>query len=98
MVHVMNTNLQNELLSEPTLTELIDNNALILNNKIKKSAIHKFTSLLKDKHEKYVNILRALVNCDGEAVVNNQGEISKEKHGIITREKKSELLFELKER
>ena len=67
----MNTDLKNELKSESTLTELIDNNKFILNNKIKKTAINKFIELLVQQHEKYVNILKALVNCDGEAMLNN---------------------------
>lgn len=48
MVHVMNTDLENELLSEKTLTELIDNNELILQNKIKPDAINAFIFLLKE--------------------------------------------------
>ena len=99
MVHVMNTDLQNELLSEKTLTELIDNNELILQNKIKPDAINKFIYLLKEQHEKYVNILRALVNCDGEAIINNQAEISKEEHGLLlTDEAENKVLLILKER
>ena len=76
MVHVMKTDLINELHSEMTLTELIDNNKLILQNKIKPDAINSFIYLLKEQDEKYVNILRALVKCDNEAIQNNQARIS----------------------
>ena len=39
MVHVMNTDMGTELLSEATLTELIDNNKPVLEHKIKKPTI-----------------------------------------------------------
>jgi len=75
----MFTDNQNSFKAEPTLTELIDNNERILKSRIKKVTINRFVDmiLIQDKHKKYVNILRALVNCDGEAIVSNQGEISK---------------------
>lgn len=72
MKHAMKSD-QNNLYVEATLTELVDNNKRILHNKIKNSTIFNFVDMLrnKEKHEKYVNILRALVNCDGEAVISN---------------------------
>jgi hypothetical protein len=46
-----------------------------------------------------VNILRALVNCDGEAIINNQAEISKEKHGLLIEdEEANKVLLLVKER
>lgn len=60
-----------------TLTELIDNNRFVLENKISKETIDKFVvELVKTKDVKYINLLKALINCDGEAMVGNQSEIS----------------------
>ena len=44
----MKTDLDNDIRSEATLTELIDNNEVILKFKIKKTAINKFIFLLRD--------------------------------------------------
>lgn len=68
-----------DLFAEPTLTELIDNNKRILETKIKRETIAKFVGMLKYQkpHAKYVNLLRALTVCNGEAMIANQGEISR---------------------
>ena len=68
-----------DLWAEPTLTELIDNNKHILENKIKLKTICFFVDILvlSEKHEKYVKLLRALVNCDGEPIVRNQDQVTK---------------------
>ena len=79
MTHAMYAENDSDLYAEPTLTELIDNNEKILENRIQKETINKFVAMLTDhgKHKKNVSILRALVNCDGTAIVSNQAEISK---------------------
>ena len=68
-----------DILAEPTLTELIDNNQRILENKISKEITHKFINMLLEEStsERFVNILRAIITCNGEAVIRNQAEISR---------------------
>lgn len=62
-----------DMLAEPTLTELIDNNELILKKKIDLTIITRFANLLiEEKSVKYIKLLRALVNCDGKAMKVNQ--------------------------
>lgn len=62
-----------DMLAEPTLTELIDNNELILKKKIDLTIITRFVNLLiEEKSVKYIKLLRALVNCDGKAMKVNQ--------------------------
>ena len=67
-----------DLLAEPTLTELIDNNKRILENKINPETIEKFVNMLKTQspHEKFVKLLRALTVCNGEPMTKNQDELS----------------------
>ena len=73
------TNPKSDLLSEPTFTELIGNNKRILETKIKKEIIQKLVSALKRRktNARFVNLLRALTVCNGEAMLANQGEIAK---------------------
>lgn len=67
-----------DIMAEPTLTELIDNNRMVLEKKISKENIKKFVELIKKSHlKKFVNILRAVCVCDNEPMILNQGEISK---------------------
>ena len=96
MMHAMQCDQENDLFAEPTLTELIDNNKVVLENRIQRETISSFVEMLTDreKHQKYVNILRALVNCDGEAVVSNQGEISRLL--LDNEQTKSALIFNLR--
>ncbi len=63
----------NNLCAEPTLTELVDNNTDILKNRITEDTINRFIEVIvkAEKHAKYVNLLIALVNCEGEAIVDN---------------------------
>ena len=59
-------------LASETLTELIDNNQFVLQNKITSEIIEKFVDqLLATRESKYLNLLRALINCEGEAMVGN---------------------------
>lgn len=74
---MLTTNLS-DILAEPTLTELIDNNNAVLENKIKTQTLRNFIDLLNQElHEKYVKLLRAVVTSNGEAMTHNQSEISK---------------------
>ena len=67
-----------EIEAGETLTELIDNNRFVLENKIEKVTIDRFIEeLVKTKEIKFFFLLRALINCDGEAMVGNQSEISR---------------------
>lgn len=78
MVQSIKTTTKSNIFAEATLTELIDNNRAVLENKIQKSTINNFVELLiKEPHEKYVKLLRALCICDGEAMTANQSEISR---------------------
>ena len=77
MMHAMNCDEENNIDAEPTLTELIDNNTDVLENRIKKETIYRFVdSVIAEKEAKYVQLLIALVNNEGEAVVSNQLKIS----------------------
>jgi len=73
MNHTLGTDATIDLKAEATLTELIDNNKKILESRISESTITKLINMLrgKNKHAKYVNILRALVNCDNRAIAVN---------------------------
>ena len=73
MNHAIHQSKKYNLYVTATLTELIDNNMRILKSRINPKTIKVFFDMLnkKARHEKYVNILRALVNCDGEAVISN---------------------------
>ncbi|EAR94170.2 cation channel family protein (macronuclear) [Tetrahymena thermophila SB210] len=65
-----------DILAEPTLTELIDNNEYILKYKIDENIILKFVELLiKEKSIKFIKLLRALINCDNKAMKNNQDTV-----------------------
>lgn len=67
-----------DVLSEPTLTELVDNNKTVLENKINSAIIVKIANQWKAvQNIKYLKLMRALINCDGTAVVKNQNEITK---------------------
>jgi len=77
MAQAMDSDAENDIKAEATLIELIDNNKKILNTRINRDTIAKFVKMLKEnKNEKFVNLLRALCVCDGEAVVKNQTEMS----------------------
>jgi len=73
MRHTLATTEKTDLKAEPTLTELIDNNKRILEARIQPDTIVNIIDMLKvkNKHAKYVNILRALVNCDDSAILGN---------------------------
>lgn len=60
-------------MAEQTLTELVDNNTDILENRITEETISRFIDVIinSEKHEKYVKLLRALINCDGMPIVKN---------------------------
>ena len=64
---------QVNFLAEDTLTELIDNNKVILETKIKEETYKEFLELLiqQETHKKYVKLLKALVMCEGKAIGNN---------------------------
>jgi len=63
----MQSTSENNLYAEQTLTELVDNNTDILENRITEETIARFIDVIvkSQKHEKYVKLLRALINCDG---------------------------------
>ena len=72
MVQAMNYDSRNDIKAEPTLTELIDNNEDVLENKINYDIIHRFVQLLiNEKDIKYIKLLKALINSDGKAMTSN---------------------------
>ena len=78
MWHAMEINGdKNDIGAEPTLTELIDNNTDVLENRIPPQTIQRFVNCLLEgkKDAKYVKLLTALVNNEGEAVINNQKQV-----------------------
>lgn len=78
LVHALRTKGNNDIKSEGTLTELIDNNKRILKTRLRKETINKFVQLVSaQKVPKYINILRVIIVCDGEPMQRNQREISK---------------------
>ncbi len=77
MSQAMDSNVENDIKAEAPLIELIDNQKKILTTRLNRDIIMKFVKMLKEnKNEKFVNLLRALCVCDGEAVVKNQTEMS----------------------
>ena len=81
MDHTLKTTKNIDLKAEATLTELIDNNKRILENRINKKTIEQLINVLNNNHieelhAKYVNILRALVNCNNSAIAGNQALIT----------------------
>lgn len=67
-----------DIKAEETLTGLIDNNKRILDSKINSETIRQFVESLKaTKNQKSVNLLQALIVCDGKAVLKNQTEASR---------------------
>lgn len=86
----------NDIQAGRTLTELIDNNKRILESRIEPDTIKKFIEFLsiKDKDPKFVEILRAIVICNGDPMIKNQKELSKL---LLNNTKvKTELIFLLK--
>jgi len=69
----MQSTAEANLMAEQTLTELVDNNTDILENRITEETISRFIDVIinSEKHEKYVKLLRALINCDGMPIVKN---------------------------
>ena len=68
---------------------------MVLETKIKKDELSQFVEVLvEDPQEKYVKLLKALINCDGEAMISNQAELS----NIILKDKKTKekLIFPLR--
>lgn len=70
--------LDDSMMANETLTELIDNNSVILETRIKKSTIHKFVSNLVNmgREKKYIDILRAICICNEAPMKVNQTIIS----------------------
>lgn len=67
-----------DIKAEETLTGLIDNNKRILDSKINSETIRQFVDSLKaSQNQKAVNLLQALIVCDGKAVLKNQTEASR---------------------
>lgn len=91
----MHTRGHNDIRAGQTLTELIDNNERILENRIEKATIENFIHFLchEDKDVKFLNILRAICICNEEPIIKNQKELSE----LMLQDKSvtKELLFEL---
>lgn len=70
--------LDDSLKANETLTELIDNNQVILETRIKKSTINKFVTNLVESggEKKFVDILRAICICNETPMKANQNIIS----------------------
>ena len=73
----MMTNEQNNMLAQDTITELLDNNKQLLDKQIKTQTIRNIIQNCSDnlKNEKFLNLLSALCQCNGEAIVSNQDDI-----------------------
>ena len=76
--HAMKTRGYNDIKAGATLTELIDNNKKILENRISCDIIERFIEFLRvwDKDSKYITILRAITICDGHPMTHNQKLLS----------------------
>ncbi len=74
----MKTTELSNIWAEATLTELIDNNNQVLETKIKSSTLENFIELLLYDclHEKYVQLIRAVITSNGEPIAQNQIEMS----------------------
>ena len=97
MDHTVKSSIINDINAEPTLTELIDNNRKILESKIKKETIAKFMNILDEKgaDERFINLLRALCTCDGEAMMANQAEIGR--HLLQNKEISDKLIYPIRD-
>ena len=95
LLQSLDTNNDNDIKAEVTLTELIDNNRRILEERIPKETINKFILLVSgEKDAKYLKILLAIIMCDGKPMVKTQHEISR----LLLNDPKTKkkLLFQLR--
>ena len=77
MNQTLNADPRVDIMAEPTLTELIDNNKIVLETKITPDTIKNFVNLIvKNPLKKFIKLLRAVCVCDNEPMINNQREIS----------------------
>lgn len=77
MVQTLYADSRVDIMAEPTLTELIDNNRIVLETKITKETKKSFVDLImKTPLKKYVKLLRAVCVCDNQPMIVSQGEIS----------------------
>ena len=78
MDQALQTRDHNDIKAGQTLTELIDNNQRILENRIDVSTINRFIQFLVqyDKDSKFQDILRAICICDEKPILENQKIIS----------------------
>jgi hypothetical protein len=70
---------ENGVEANKTLKELIDNNKTILTNRITDTVVDSCIASLRnraERDEKYLEILRALCICNGEAIVQNQKKLT----------------------
>ena len=78
LLQSLETKTENDIKAEITLTELIDNNRRILQERIPKETIIKFIQLVSgEKDAKYLNILLVIIMCDGAPMVKTQQEVSR---------------------
>lgn len=73
----MITNESNSFFAEKTITELLKNNKELLDTQIEESTIASLISLCVSqlKHERFLNLLAALCECNGQAITVNQDNI-----------------------
>jgi|LauGreDrversion4_2_1035121.scaffolds.fasta_scaffold94674_2 Leu/Phe-tRNA-protein transferase len=69
----MITNESNSFFAEKTITELLKNNKELLDTQIEESTIASLISLCVSqlKHERFLNLLAALCECNGQAITVN---------------------------
>ena len=71
------TNNDGDIGAEETLTELIDNNKLILETKITEATLFQFMDmLLIEREKKYVEMVYALCVCSTQPMIFNQSGVS----------------------
>jgi hypothetical protein len=73
----MVTTEKNSFLAEKTITELLSNNKQLLDTQIETSTIVSLIELClrQPKHERFLNLLSNLCQCEGQAITSNQDGI-----------------------
>lgn len=73
----MITNESNSFFAEKAIQELLKNNRELLDTQIEESTVASLINLCvsQPKHERFLNLLAALCECNGEAITVNQDNI-----------------------
>lgn len=73
----MSTQEENDINSEATITELLNNNKTLLDKQINTATIRNIVKICSDsqKNDRFIVLLSSLCSCNGEAILSNQDDI-----------------------